>query len=105
MAMTSEELNDFAEEVVAEVLEIVEETEKRNNSLFRRVPNYEIAYLITTIRELSTTVLNLSKTNAVMDARIGSKDAHIESLIRDNLALKLKMAQTNNENNEKDTNV
>jgi len=93
MAMTAQELEEFAEEVIVEVLELVDDTEKKNNSFFKRVPRYEVGYLIHTIRELSTTVLNLSKTATVSDRLIKSKDDEIDALDRKNLELVIKVNQ------------
>lgn len=87
--MTAEEIKEFAEEVVTEVLEIVEETEKKNKSFFRRVPKWEVTYLISTIRELSTTVINLSTTAASAERLIELKDEEIDDLQRENLKLLL----------------
>ncbi len=87
--MTSEEIKEFAEEVVAEVLELVDQCEVKNNSFFRRVPKWEVTYLISTIRELSTTVLNLSTTAASAERLIELKDEEIDDLQRENLKLLL----------------
>lgn len=91
MAMTSEEIKDFAEEVVTDVLELVDETEKKNKSFFRRVPMYEIDYLISTIRQLGTTVINLSKTAHSAEGLIELKDEEIDALEREKLALILEI--------------
>ncbi len=112
MAMTSEEIKEFAEEVVTEVLELVDQTEVKNNSFFRRVPRYEIGYLISTIRQLSTTVLNLATTAAGAERLIQLKDEELDALQRENLKLLLdknhleaklaKNTESITENNEKE---
>jgi hypothetical protein len=112
MALTSAEIQDMAEEVIAEALELVEDIEKKNNSFFRRVPKYEITYIITTIRHLSATVLSLSQTSASQERLVEIKDEEIDVLQRENLNLILhnnhlsaKLAQNTEsatKNNEKD---
>lgn len=104
MAMTLEELQNFAEEVVTEVLELVDESEKKNNSFFRRVPRYEINYLIGTIRQLGTATLNLSKTATASERLVAVKDTEIDALNREKLKLileinHLKAKMTNSTNN------
>lgn len=89
MAKTSQEIKEQSEEIVTEVLELLETTEKKNNSFFRRVPRWEIDSLISTIRHLSATVLNLSKTAASSERVIQMKDDEIDALNRSNLALLL----------------
>lgn len=104
MAKTSAEIRDLAEEIVADVLNSLEIVEEKNNSFFRIVPKPTITYLITQIRLLSSTVLNLSQTAATAERLIALKDTEIADLTRDVLDLKLKLAQNTIKNNEKDSN-
>lgn len=91
MAKTSQEIKEQAEETLSGVLELLNGTEKKNNSFFRRVPKWEVTYLISTIRHLSTTVLNLSGTAASAERVIVLKDEEIDSLNRENLDLLLEI--------------
>lgn len=93
MAKTSQEIKEQAEETVSGVLELLESTEKKNDSFFRFVPKWEVTYLISTIRHLSTTVINLSKTAAGQERLIVLKDEEIASLDRENLSLALEIDQ------------
>lgn len=107
MAKTSAEIRDLAEEIVTDVLNSLETVEEKNNSFFRVVPKPTISYLITQIRLLSSTVLNLSQTAATAERLIALKDTEIADLNRDVLDLKLKLAQNTEptvKNNEKDSN-
>lgn len=112
MAKTAQEIKEQAEETVSEVLEMLETTEKKNDSFFRHVPKWEVSYLISSIRHLSTTVLNLSKTAASAERLIALKDEEIDDLNRKNLSLVLdknhleakldQITKSSTENNEKD---
>lgn len=98
MAKTAQEIDDQANEVVVEVLEIVEDLEKTNNSFFRRVPKHAITYLLETVRQLCITVLNLSKTAASAERLIQLKDAEIDTLRRENLKLGIETEQLRTQN-------
>lgn len=112
MTMSAQEIKAMAEETVTGVLELLNSTEKKNDSFFRYVPKWEVTYLISAIRNLSATVLNLSKTAASAERLIELKDEEIDDLNRRNLSLVLdrnhleaKLDQINTsstENNEKD---
>lgn len=112
MTMSAQEIKAMAEETVTGVLGLLESTEKKNDSVFRHVPKWEVSYLITTIRHLSATVLNLSKTAASAESLIALKDEEIDDLNRKNLSLVLdrnhleakldQLTKSSTENNEKD---
>jgi hypothetical protein len=104
MAKTAAEIKDMAEEVVADSLEIVEGIEKKNNSFFRRSSKPEIFYMIDVIRQLSNIVLNLATTAAKAEALIALKDEAIEDLFRDNLEVRVKLAQSREETPETEKN-
>jgi len=91
MAKSIQEVHDMAEETIATTFEFTDIVEKNNDSFFRHVPKYQISYLISAVRQLGATVLNLSNTALKQERLIEIKDEEIDALNREKLNLILEI--------------